>query len=198
MVKAPELDKYCEKIFEFLALQDSPLRFNELYRALNKANFKISRPTLIAHLNHLRKHEVITRETVGIQEVSYNVNWEKLDYLKFHKNFKKTTEKIQEDKATFEQFDLDEKITYVSFILSLIEVIKLKNEIRAYLEPNRKFEATLAYQFARSYLEPFRMYLLRDCIKSKETAQEALSKVEALEQRLRDEVFDVKPTTQNS
>ena len=72
----------------------------------------------------------------------------------------------------------------------------IKNEIRAYLEPKRKFEATLAYLFARSYLEPFRMYLLRDCVKSKETAQKALTKVEELEQKLKNEVFDVKPETE--
>ena len=191
-MEIPELDEYCEKIFAFLAMQDSPPRFNELYEALKKANFKISKPTLSAHLKHLRKHKVITRKIKGKQEISYDVNWEKMEYLKFHKDFRKAAERIQRNKATFEQFGLDEKIAYLSFILSLMEVIKLKNEIRAYLEPNRRFEATLAHLFARSYLEPFRMYLLRDCIKSDETAKEALVLVEKLEEKLRDEVFDVK------
>ena len=187
-----ELDDYCEKIFAYLGVQDEPLRFNELHKALNKANFKISKPTLIAHLKHLLKHEVITKKNQGKQNIAYGVNWKKLDYLKFHKNFRKATERIEKNKATFEQFELDEKITYVSFILSLIEVIKLKNEIRSFLEPKRRFEATLAYSFARSYLEPFRMYLLRDCIKSKEIAKKALVKVEELEQSLQNELFEGK------
>jgi Fe2+ or Zn2+ uptake regulation protein len=195
-MEALELDEYCQKIFAYLIMQDNPLRFNELHKALNQADFKISRPTLIAHLNHLQKHRVITRKTKGKQEISYWVNWKKMDHLKYDKNFRKATEKKQKDKATFEQFDLDTKITYVSFILSLIEVSKLKNEIRAYLEPNRRFEATLTYLFTRSYLEPFRMYLLRDCVKSKETAQQALILVEKLEQKLRSEVFDAKPEKQ--
>jgi DNA-binding HxlR family transcriptional regulator len=188
MVKA-ELDEYCEKIFAFIALQDNPLRFNELYKALNKADFKISRPTLIAHLNHLRKHKVIIRKTKGKQEVSYDVNWAKLDYLKYHKDFRKHAERIQKNKATFDQFGLDEKITYVSLILGLMEVVKLEYEIRAFLEPNRRFEATLAHLFTRSYLEPFRMYLLRDCIKSEQTAKEALALVEKLEQKIRAELY---------
>ena len=184
-----ELDEYCEKIFAFLAMQDSPLRYNELYKSLNKANFKISRPTLSAHLNHLRKHKVITRKPRGKQEVSYEINWTKLNYLQHHKHFRKAAERIQKNKATFEKFDLEEKITYVSLILGLIEVTKLEYEIRAFLEPKRRFEATLAYLFTRGYLEPFRMYLLRDCIKSEQTAKEALALVEKLEQKIRAELY---------
>lgn len=195
-MEALEIDEYCEGIFAFMAAQENPLRFNELYKSLNESDFKISRPTLIAHLNHLRKHKVITRKTRGKQEISYDVNWEKLDYLKFHKNFRKAAEKIQQDKATFEQYDLDTKVGYVTLILSLIEVTKLKNEIRAYMEPHRRFEATLAWLFVRSYLEPFRMYLLRECVKSKETTEAALIKVEELEQRIKDQVFDYKKTAQ--
>jgi Fe2+ or Zn2+ uptake regulation protein len=189
----PELDECCEKIFAYLALQDEPVRFNELHKLLNKSNFNISRPTLIAHLKHLLKHKVITKNSQGKQNIAYGVNWKTLDYLRYHKNFRKAAERIQENKATFEEFDLDEKITYVSLVLSLIEVTKLKNEIRSFLEPNRKFEATLAYLFVRSYLEPFRMYLLRDCLRSKTIAKEALVKVEELERKIQNEVFDVKP-----
>jgi hypothetical protein len=188
MVKT-EIDDYCGKIFTYIALQDNPLRFNELYKALSKADFKISRPTLIAHLNHLRKHKVITRKTRGKQEVSYEVNWEKLDYLKYHRDFRKQVERIQENKGTFEKFGLDEKITYISLILGLIEVVKLEYEIRSFLEPNRRFEATLAFLFTRSYLEPFRWYLLRDCIKSEQTAKEALALVEKLEAKIRAELY---------
>lgn len=194
-MQEPELDEHCQKIFAFLVMNSDPVRFNELHRTLNLSNYKISRPTLIVHLNHLQKYEVVKRKIEGKQSISYEVNWGKLDYLKYHKNFRKTTERIQKEKATFETFGLDEKIRYVSFILSLIEVTRLKNEIRSFLEPHRKFEATLAYLFVRSYLESFRMYLLQTCVKSKETAQEALVKVEQLEQRLQNEVFDPKPAS---
>ena len=187
-----ELDDYCEKIFGYLGLQDEPLRFNELHRELNKANFRISKPTLIAHLKHLLKHKVISKKSQGKQNITYGVDWKELSYLTYHKKFRKAAERIQKNKTTFEQFELDEKIIYVSLILSLIEVIKLKNEIRSFLEPKRKFEAMLAYSFARNYLERFRMYLLRDCIKSKEIAETALVKVEELERNIQNELFEGK------
>jgi hypothetical protein len=192
-MQKPELDEHCQKIFAFLVMNDDGVRFNELHRTLNRANYKISRPTLVVHLNHLQEYKVVKREIEGKQSISYEVNWGELDYLKYHKNFRKAAEKIQKDKATFETFGLDEKIRYVSFILSLIEVTRLKNEIRSFLEPDRRFEATLTYLFVRSYLESFRMYLLQTCVKSKETAQEALIKVEELEHLLQNEVFDHKP-----
>jgi DNA-binding transcriptional ArsR family regulator len=184
-----EFDEHCKKIFAFLVLNDVPVNFNKLFRALNDSNYKISKPTLSAHLKHLLKHKVIKKKKDGKQKIAYSINYEKVDNLQFHKDFSKTAEKIIKSKENFNSFDVPEKITYVSFILMIIELNRLKNEIRSVLEPERRFEATLAFLFVKSYLERFRMYLLQTCVNSKEDAQKALVEIDLLEQKMRNEVF---------
>lgn len=184
-----EIDEHCKNIFAYLVLNEEPVNFNKLHKVLNDANYKISRPTLIAHLRHLQKHKIVTKKKSGKQNVGYLVNYEKVDNLQFHKDYKKTTENIMKSKETFNSFDVSEKVTYVSFILMLIELSRLKNEIRSVLEPNRRFEATLAFLFVRSYLERFRMYLLQTCVNSKEDAEKALVQIESAEVKIRKELF---------
>jgi DNA-binding HxlR family transcriptional regulator len=111
----PDLDEYCKKIFAFLVLHDEPIRFNELYKSLNSANYKISRPTLIAHLKHLQKRKIIKKRIGGTQNVSYSVDYSTVKNLQFHKDFSKVAENIQKSKETFNSFDVAEKIRYISF-----------------------------------------------------------------------------------
>jgi hypothetical protein len=191
-MKEPKLDEYCGKIFLFLAMSKSPLRFNELHRALNAADLKISTPTLIAHLNHLRKHKIITRKAEGKQNTSYFVNWNNLDHLKYYAQYKEALEKARKDEEVFNSFTIDEKVSYVTLMLSLQEVTRLKFEIRSFLEPKRKFEANVTFLFAQSTFEPFRTFLLQTCLRSQENAQKALTSVEEIEQRLKNELFDKK------
>ena len=188
----PELDEHCKKIFAFLVLNDVPIGFNKLHKALNDSNYKISRPTLIAHLKHLQKLKIINKKMEGMQKVAYSVNYEKVDNLQFHKDFGKVAENIIKSKETFNSFDIAEKVRYISFILMIIEVNRLKNEVRSVLEPERRFEATLAFLFVKSYLERFRLYLLQTCVNSREDAQKALTEIDRLEQTLKNEVFEPK------
>ncbi len=186
-----ELDNYCKKIFSFLVYCDVPIRFNELLRVLNKSNFKISKPTLITHLKHLQNYEVINRKREGKQIVSYSVNDEKLDNLQFHKDLNRVAKNVQKSKETFNSFDVAEKIRYISFVLMIIELNRLKNEIRIVLEPNRKFEATLAFLSIQGYLDSFRQYLLQTCANSKDDAQKSLIAIENLEEKIRNEIFEI-------
>ena len=188
---ASDLDEHCKKIFSFLFFCDVPIRFNELLRLLNKSNYKISKPTLSAHLKHLQKYEVINQKREGKQSVSYFVNDEKLDNLLFHKDLSKVAKNIQKSKETFNSYDVAEKIRYISFLLMIVELNRLKNEIRTVLEPKRKFEATLAFLAIQSYLEPFRQYLLQTCANSKDDAQKSLLAIENLEKKIRAEVFEL-------
>jgi len=191
-MKEPNLDVYCQKIFAFLAMSKNPLRFNELHRALNNADFRVSKPTLIAHLNHLRKHKIVMRKVEGKQNASYSVNWNALDYLRFQVKYREALEKAQKDEKAFNSFSIDERVAYVTLMLSLQEVTRLKFEIRGFLEPKRKFEANVTFLFAQSTFEPFREWLLQTCLRSKEDAQKALSSIEELEQRIQNELFDKK------
>jgi len=191
-MKEPNLDEYCSKIFAFLAMSTIPLRFTKLYKELNARGFRISRPTLVAHLNHLRKHEIVIQKIEGKQNISYSVNWSKLDYLKYYAIYRKALQKFRTDREVFDSFTIDEKVAYVTLMLSLLEVIRLKFEIRSFLEPKRRFEANITFLFAQSTFEPFRMRLLQSCLKSKEDAQKTLANVEELEQRIKNELFDRK------
>jgi DNA-binding HxlR family transcriptional regulator len=191
-MKELKLDEYCKGIFALLAVSTDPLRFTKLYKELNARGFKISRPTLVTHLNHLRKHEIVTRKIEGKQNTSYSVNWSKLDYLKLYARYRKALEKFRTDRKVFDSFAIDEKVAYVTLMLSLLEVTRLKFEIRSFLEPKRRFEANITFLFAESTFEPFRMWLLQSCLRSKEDAQKTLAKVEELEQHIQDELFDKK------
>ena len=184
-----EIDDHCKKIFALLVISSKPVNFNKLHEYLNDSNYKISKPTLSAHLKHLVSHKIVKKKRTGKQNISYSVNYEKVDNLQFHKDFSETTEKIMKDKETFSSFDIFEKVRYVSLILSLIEINRLKNEVRSVLEPKRRFEATLAFLFVQSYLERFRMYLLQTCVNSKEDAEKTLVEIEELEEKIRKELF---------
>lgn len=185
-----DFDEHCIKIYAFITLNNFPINFNTLLRALNESGYKISKPTLSAHLKHLLKLKAIKRRKEGIQKISYSVNSERIENFQFHKDYSETIQNIIRNKETFDSFDIATKIRYISFVLTLIEVNLLKNEIRTVLEPNRRFEATLSFLFIRSYLENFRLYLLQTCIISKEYAQKTLLEVERLEEVLRKQIFE--------
>jgi DNA-binding transcriptional ArsR family regulator len=191
-VKVSNLDEHCKGIFGLLAVSTDPLRFTKLYKELNARGFKISRPTLVKHLNHLQENEIVTRKEEGKQNTSYSVNWSKLNYLKFYAKYRKAVKKIRTDKKVFDSFTMEEKVTYVTLMLSLLEVTRLKFEILSFLEPKRRFEANITFLFAESTFEPFRMWLLQSCLKSKEDAQKTLANVEELERRIQNELFDKK------
>lgn len=76
-----EPDEYCRKIFMVLSLDNKKTRFNELHRKLIKYDAKMSKPTLIEHLNHLIKDKVIQRKQQDKQKVFYEVNWKKFEQL---------------------------------------------------------------------------------------------------------------------
>jgi len=69
--KHKELDDICVEIF-FTLLAYKRLRFNELHRYLKMFGTDISKPTLIDHLNHLRKQKLISRKE-AFQNVSYGL-----------------------------------------------------------------------------------------------------------------------------
>lgn len=70
--KHKELDDICVEIF-FTLMAYKRLRFNELHRTLKKFGTDISKPSLIDHLNHLRKQKLISRKREDFQNVSYGL-----------------------------------------------------------------------------------------------------------------------------
>ena len=185
-----EFDEHCIKIYAFIALNNFPINFNILLKTLNDSGYKISKPTLSAHLKHLLKHKAIKRKREGKQKITYSINSEKMENFQYHKDFSETIKNIIKNKETFDSYNISEKIRYISFVLTLIQVNLLKNEIRTVLEPERRFEATLSFLFIQSYLDNFRLYLLKTCVSSKEYAEKTLIEVEKFEEVLKKEIFE--------
>jgi len=70
--KHKELDDICVEIF-FTLMAYKRLRFNQLHKYLKKFGTDISKPSLIDHLNHLKKQKLISRKREGFQNVSYGL-----------------------------------------------------------------------------------------------------------------------------
>jgi len=69
--KHKELDDMCVEIF-FTLMAYKRLRFNQLHRYLKMFGTDISKPSLIDHLNHLKKQKLISRKRED-QNVSYGL-----------------------------------------------------------------------------------------------------------------------------
>jgi DNA-binding HxlR family transcriptional regulator len=65
-------DDICSHIYVIL-LREKSLRFNELHRYLRKLGTSISKPSLLAHLNHLKDKQLIQRKEIGTQHVEYTL-----------------------------------------------------------------------------------------------------------------------------
>jgi DNA-binding HxlR family transcriptional regulator len=70
MKKHKELDDICVEIFLTLWAYKR-LRFNELHRYLKMFGTDISKPSLVEHLEHLKKQKLINRKQEDFQHVSY-------------------------------------------------------------------------------------------------------------------------------
>jgi len=70
--KHKELDDICVEII-FTLMAYKRLRFNQLHKYLKKFGTGISKPSLIDHLNHLKKQKLISRKHEGFQNVSYGL-----------------------------------------------------------------------------------------------------------------------------
>jgi DNA-binding HxlR family transcriptional regulator len=70
--KHAQLDDICREIFLTLWAYKR-LRFNDLHRTLKKFGTDISKPSLIDHLNHLKKQKMISRKREDFQNVSYGL-----------------------------------------------------------------------------------------------------------------------------
>jgi DNA-binding HxlR family transcriptional regulator len=190
MVK-PSLDETCEKIFSLLFFSDKKLRFNELHRTLNQIGLKMSKPTLIEHLNHLKKQRLLIRKREGKQNVSYSVNWKKLEHLKETIKTRQALKRMLENEKNFKSFPINEQITYTHNILALRNLYQLRLEIFSILDPSKSFEHSIQYLFTNRFFEIFKTWLLESCHKNKtECKEKALSMIEHNIKHYTDILFD--------
>jgi len=191
----PILDEYCKNIFSVLLVSDKPLRFNELHRTLSQIGLKMSKPTLIEHLNHLRKRKLVKRKKEGKQNVNYRVNWEKLKTLQQSMKTRQMLKNLLENEKRFKSFPLDEQITYVTNIMTLSNLYQLKVEIQAVLDPSKNFEHVVQYLFINRFFQFFKTWLLESCKEAKiECEQKALNTIDYNINRITNTLFDIHPS----
>jgi hypothetical protein len=184
-----DLDEHCNRIFEFILQIDKPITVLELHRTLNATGFKISKPTLFAHLKHLLKQKLIKKRKEGKQKIAISINYKIPSELIDFKEATKTLMQIKDDKKFFDRLTIAEKISTISQMLFIIELKRLKTEIYVCYEPEKRHEAFLNYLFTQNYLQEFRIHMLRSCANSKTDAMIALDEVERLEEILRKNIF---------
>jgi len=119
--KHKELDDTCVEIF-FTLQAYKRLRFNELHRYLKMFGTDISKPSLIDHLNHLRKQKLISRKNEGFQNVSYGLTDEINSLLTLPDEcIKEWTEKFIEEKNLPKEQRLFEELDVKGYYARLSE-----------------------------------------------------------------------------
>jgi len=187
----PILDETCKKIFSVLLVSDKKLRFNELHRTLNQIGLRMSKPTLVEHLNHLKKRSLLIRKKEGKQNISYEVNWKKLEHLNEAIKTRQALKGMLENEKNFKSFPIDEQVTYVQNILALRNLYRLRLEIFSILDPSKNFEHSVQYLFINRFFEFFKTWLLESCRENKtECKYKALSMIEHNIKHYTDMLFD--------
>jgi DNA-binding PadR family transcriptional regulator len=168
-------------------------RFNELHKTLLAFGARMSKPTLIQHLAHLRKKGFMIRKKEDRQNVSYRVNWKKFEHLKEALDYKQRIDQNLKNERTFKLLPLDEQVITISSILALGELLRLKFDVLDVLEPNGKPEHSFAYIFAHKLLDCYRLWFIDTCKESKENGQKALELIQRAIDGFECDVFEKKP-----
>ena len=184
-----EMDEYCQKIFGLLGITTKKYRFNELYRTINDFGIKMSRPTLIAHLQHLQEKGYVIREEEDKQNVTYELNWKKLDYLKEGLAYKKKVDQDLKNKENFKSYSLKDQAITITSIVALQGLFWLKAKVLDVLEPDKKDEHNLSYVFSSRQLDKYRLWLIDTCKESKENCQEILELIQRAINSFQEETF---------
>ena len=108
-------DEYCKKIFITLIIISKKVRFNELYKNLPKYGARMSKPTLVEHLNHLVKKEIIQREEKNEQNVSFTINWKRFQQVAT-KEMSEVLSRREKNEKRFKSKSLDEQVIYATGI----------------------------------------------------------------------------------
>ncbi|MGD0028230.1 MAG: hypothetical protein ABSC91_04735 [Candidatus Bathyarchaeia archaeon] len=173
-----ETDKYCQDIFAYLVASDKEIRFNQLYNSLIALDVKITKPTLIQHLNHLHAKRFILRKEKGKQNVTYRVNWKKFEPLNEALKFKKVIAHTLENEKIFKSKSLEQQIVYVTTILTWEQILHLQFNILNILEPKATLGNTLGYVLIHRLYDTYRRWLLDTCKQSELNAQKAFDSLQ--------------------
>lgn len=192
-------DEYCTKILMVLTIFDvwdkkKEIRFNKLHQELNKYdNAKMSKPTLIEHLKHLVENEIIQRDEKGKQKVSYRLNWKKFKQLQKDMKISQTTLNQIRNEKTFKIKSLDQQIGFTTTMLTIGELLYLKQMILNILEPENKLQNDFSSTIIRSLFNIYATWLYDSCKESKENSQKVLHSIDKITKELTEAFFEKNP-----
>jgi hypothetical protein len=156
----------------------------------------MTKPTLINHLNHLRKDKLIIRKKEGKQNVSYTVNWAKLGTFKQTIESKQFLENLFGNEKQFKAFPIDDQVAYVTNLFTLRNLHQLKLEVQDAIDPSKNFEHSIQFLITDRFFHFFKRWLLESCHASKtEKATEALSMIDYNINHITNILFDEKSQT---
>ena len=167
-------DQYCEKILIVLMMSDEKIRFNELHRKLKKFGVKMSKPTLIEHLNHLVEKELILREEEDKQKVTYVTNWNRFKQVKKAKKLNQLTLQQIKMEKTFKERGLEAQTAFTTAMLTIGELFYLKLQVLDITEPENKLHNYFSYTFIRRLFNLYAVWLIDSCKESQENSQKVI------------------------
>jgi len=182
-------DEYCENILKMLMITNQKIRFNKLYKKLNKYGAKMSKPTLIIHLNHLVENDLILREEEGKQKVTYAINWNISKQLKKANEINQFILNHIKDKKAFKAKSLEWKTAFTSATIFTGELFYLKLNILNILEPENKLQNTTSYTIIRQLFNIYANWLYESCEESKENSQKVLHNIDKMIKTLLNSLF---------
>lgn len=185
-----EPDEYCRKIFMVLSLDNKKTRFNELHRKLIKYDAKMSKPTLIEHLNHLIKDKVIQRKQQDKQKVFYEVNWKKFEQLQKGIHVSQDIYNHIQNEEKFKSLSLQDQTAFTSAILDISQLFYLRICIDNILEPKNKLQNYYAFTTLNDIYRIYPIWLFDSCKKSKENSQKIIPIIERYIKELLETIFE--------
>ena len=198
-------DKYCRDILGFLIIHRDRIRFNKLYDVLTeKMKYKISRPTLADHLNHLVRKRYVVRKTEGKQNVTYRLNDGYFKGLiETIKEEEEISKHLSEKKESFNSLTMDEQLEACIGDMVLRNLRQLEIEIRNGIYPGNEFENNLQIMFINNQSNKYtERRLLENSLKDKEYGDKLIQKIEeSIEQGMKelyDNYEEVKKTLESS
>ena len=175
MSKKP-LDDICSDIANFLLVYPEKIRFNELHRALNNFNFKISKPTLSKHLKHLLEKEIIVKNIEGKQNISYNINYNRFRELSQFKEAQLALWRYHDEIIkNLDEKTLEEKIELMHNILILNGLFILKLEFLSIYKPETMLEQSIIFMFTMRMFLPYIGIFVNDLKERGETYKSEVS-----------------------
>jgi len=189
----PPLDDFCKKIFSLLTAASGSIRFNELHRALNRLNVKISKPTLSEHLKHLTDQGIFIRKEEGKQNVSYTINYDRFKSLNnLSETEKNYVDYLKKNEEILESQTIGDQVTSMHMLAIMQELYLLKLDLLNFSEPENKLENSLQYLTTDRYFDYYRKRFLKSCEENKQKCDQALDEIEKLVDLYIETVFEPK------